>query len=96
MTDAEILEKPSECLKLVMSKELDPAVVSLQVSKSLDLPDGVRFLAGHGDADEDHTREIIEQIEAHIHGDDLADVHHVADVVADLYVRMFEQIGAGE
>ena len=67
-------------------------IVAEAVSKGLDLPDGVKFLAGHGDADEDHTLDIIENIKKHIKGDDLDDVHHVADVVANLYVRMFAEI----
>jgi heme oxygenase len=66
------------------------------VAAGLSLPDGVRFLAGHGDADEDHTRDIIEQIETNIPADDMDDVIHVAEVVADLYVRMFEEIGDGK
>lgn len=66
--------------------------VANAVSKGLDLPDGVKFLAGHGDADADHTIDIIENIKKHIKGADLDDVHHVADVIADLYVRMFAEI----
>ena len=67
-------------------------IVADSVSKGLNLPDGVKFLAGHGDADVEHTVEIIENIKTHIKGEDLDDVHHVADVVSDLYVRMFAEI----
>ncbi|MHA1537028.1 MAG: iron-containing redox enzyme family protein [Alphaproteobacteria bacterium] len=67
-------------------------IVADAVSKGLELPGGVKFLAGHGDADADHTIDIVDNIKKHIKGDDLADVHHVADVIADLYVRMFAEI----
>lgn len=70
--------------------------VSAQVAEGLKLPDSVKFLAGHGDADADHTRDIIEQIEANISGPDLDEVHHIADVMADLYVRIFAEIGEGK
>ena len=70
-------------------------LVADAVSKGLNLPEGVKFLAGHGEADEEHTVDIIENIRKHIKGDDLDDVHHVADVVADLYVRIFSEIFQG-
>jgi len=70
-------------------------VVAEAVSKGLNLPEGVKFLAGHGEADEDHTVDIIDNIKKYIKGDDLEDVHHVADVVADLYVRIFAEIFQG-
>jgi pyrroloquinoline quinone (PQQ) biosynthesis protein C len=55
---------------------------------------GHRFVAGHGIADVGHTHEITEQIENHVRADgDRRDVNRVADVVADLYVRMFREIG---
>jgi pyrroloquinoline quinone (PQQ) biosynthesis protein C len=53
-----------------------------------------RFVAGHGVADVGHTHEIAEQIQTHVRDEaDRRDVDRVADVVADLYVRMFEEIG---
>lgn len=70
-------------------------IVADRIADGLKLPDGVKFLAGHGDADADHTIDIIEQIETNIPKADMPDVHHVADVVADLYVRMFHEIGEG-
>lgn len=70
-------------------------IVAEGFTEGLDLPGGVKFLAGHGEADEEHTRDIIEQIETNIEGADLDDVHHVADVVADIYTRMFQEIAAG-
>lgn len=71
-------------------------VASAKVKEGLDLPDGVKFLHGHGDADEEHTRDIIEQIEKHVSGSDLDDVHFVAKVMADLYVRIFAEIADGK
>jgi pyrroloquinoline quinone (PQQ) biosynthesis protein C len=53
-----------------------------------------RFVEGHGVADTDHTRELTEQIQSYVTADqDRADVDMVADVVADLYVRMFREVG---
>lgn len=60
--------------------------------EGLALPGGVKFLAGHGEADEEHTKDIIEHIEKHISGSDLEDVHYVADVVGDIYCRMLREI----
>lgn len=70
--------------------------VADRLREGLELPDGVKFLAGHGDADEDHTRDIIEKIEKDVPAADMADVHFVADVMADLYVRIFREIGEGK
>ncbi len=57
-------------------------------------PEAVRFVAGHGVADTDHTVEIEEQIIRNIKsGDDAAAVLDAARVVADLYLAMFRQIG---
>ena len=54
----------------------------------------VRFVAGHGIADTDHTAELAEQIGAHVKTEaDRADVAEAATVVADLYLRMFREIG---
>lgn len=54
---------------------------------------GMRFVARHGTSDVDHTKDLTHQIETHIRGGDLADVCYVADVIADLYVRMFREVG---
>jgi len=55
---------------------------------------GIRFIAGHSVADTDHIREITEQLESHLQRDeDRAAVLEVADVVADLYLGMFREIG---
>ena len=57
---------------------------------------GVKFLAGHGVADHDHTADLTQMIAAHVVApSDRADVDHVADVVGALYVDMFRQIAAG-
>lgn len=69
------------------------ATVSARLREGLGLQKGVKFVEGHGEADVDHTRDLTEQISQHIHGSDLDDVHHVADVVGALYVQMFQQIG---
>jgi pyrroloquinoline quinone (PQQ) biosynthesis protein C len=53
-----------------------------------------RFVTGHGVADVGHTHELAEQIGNHVRSEaDVRDVNRVADVVADLYVRMFREIG---
>jgi heme oxygenase len=67
-------------------------MVAKALGSALQLDSGLKFLAGHGEADVEHTRDIIEQIEQHVDEQDLPDVHHVADVVADLYVRMFHEL----
>lgn len=57
-------------------------------------PEAVRFVAGHGVADTDHTVEIEEQIVRNVaQPEDAAAVAEAARVVADLYVTMFRQIG---
>lgn len=77
-----------------MGDDLGHAVAD-GLKEGLELPEGVKFLAGHGEADVEHTRDIIENIETHIKGSDLEEVHHVADVVADIYCRMFQEIAEG-
>ena len=69
------------------------SVVSDRLREGLGISRGVKFLEGHGEADVDHTRDLTEQISDNVPQKDLADVHHVADVVADLYSRMFQEIG---
>jgi heme oxygenase len=67
--------------------------VQAQLGGAVEGGRGVRFLAGHGVADQEHTADLTEMISAHVRTpQDKADVHHVADVVGDLYVRMFQQI----
>ncbi len=55
---------------------------------------GVRFVARHGDSDVDHTKDMTHCIQKYVRRDeDCMAVSHVADVVADLYTRMFREIG---
>jgi pyrroloquinoline quinone (PQQ) biosynthesis protein C len=57
----------------------------------------VRFVAGHGVADSDHAKELADQIATHVmRPGDRADVVDVAGVVADLYLRMFHEIGGDQ
>ena len=67
-------------------------MVAEALGSTLKLDSGLKFLAGHGEADVAHTKDIIEQIEQHIDEKNLPDVHHAADVVADLYVLMFHEL----
>jgi pyrroloquinoline quinone (PQQ) biosynthesis protein C len=54
----------------------------------------IRFVAGHGEADTDHTIQITAQIEAHVQdASDREDVCEAARVVSFLYTTMFRQIG---
>lgn len=66
-----------------------------QLAEALgDRSSAVRFVAGHGLADVDHTAEITTQIERHVTDPgDHAEVVYAAHVVADLYLRMFREIG---
>jgi hypothetical protein len=56
------------------------------------LAGGVKFLAGHNEADAEHAVNLTEQITENVRDGDAADANHVADVIADLYVRMFKKI----
>jgi hypothetical protein len=56
---------------------------------------GLRFVGGHGVADRTHTKAIEDQIGRHVKRGDMADVQYVAEVAADLYVRMFREVGGG-
>lgn len=59
-----------------------------------DAKKAVRFVAGHGVADTDHTREIVEQIEKYVtQPADQEAVVHASRVVATLYLRMFRELG---
>lgn len=61
---------------------------------ALDQARGVRFLAGHGVADVEHTRDIIDRIRTDVRPADMPEIEYAARVVGTLYVRMFEEIGA--
>jgi pyrroloquinoline quinone (PQQ) biosynthesis protein C len=68
------------------------------VSKKLDSSLGLRgkasyFLAGHGDADHDHIREITTTIEEHMRDPkDVADTIHIATVSCDLYIGILDEV----
>jgi pyrroloquinoline quinone (PQQ) biosynthesis protein C len=54
----------------------------------------VRFVARHGEADADHAEDLAEQIRDHVREEgDRAAVLDAAEVVADLYLRMFRELG---
>jgi pyrroloquinoline quinone (PQQ) biosynthesis protein C len=58
--------------------------------------EGVLFVAGHGEADQVHIKELEEQIIRHVTSEkDRSDVLHVAEVSADLYLRMFQEVDPG-
>jgi hypothetical protein len=78
-----------------MGDDLGKRVASGLQSGLVDARRGVKFVAGHGVADHDHSADLTRVITGHITApQDIDDVRHVADVSADLYVRMFHQIGA--
>jgi pyrroloquinoline quinone (PQQ) biosynthesis protein C len=70
-------------------------LASEQIRAGLGLEGGVKFLAGHGEADEAHTADLTVQIRDNVKPADRPDVHHVADVVAELYTRMFDELSSG-
>jgi pyrroloquinoline quinone (PQQ) biosynthesis protein C len=80
-----VLEAVGEDLGTVLAQRLQAAMPG---------PGAHRFVAGHGLADVGHTHELTDQITTHVkREEDVRDVDRVADVVADLYVRMFREIG---
>jgi pyrroloquinoline quinone (PQQ) biosynthesis protein C len=53
----------------------------------------LHFVGGHAVADQQHTQELQDHIQRYVRlPEDKAEVLHAAEVSADLYVRMFEQI----
>ena len=70
-------------------------LVAEQLKKVLSFSSGgLRFIARHGVSDTGHARELAEQIQKYVRqNEDLREVYYVAEVVADLYVRMFREIG---
>lgn len=73
------------------------ASVTQEFNESLSLEGkALRFLAGHGENDVEHTRDLTQQISKHINDPgDIKDVNHVAKVISDLYLRMFKEISRG-
>jgi len=74
-----------------MGEDLGPTI-SARLSKAFEPATGVRFVRAHGVSDTVHTRELTEQITTHVKPADLAQVNHVADVVAQLYLGIFQQL----
>jgi pyrroloquinoline quinone (PQQ) biosynthesis protein C len=69
-------------------------VAAQGLTAELPIGSAVRFVAGHAMSDVGHTADIAAQIEAHLTDPgDRADVEAAAVVVADLYTRMFREIG---
>ena len=70
------------------------ATVAARLRDALPAGASARFVSGHGVADAAHAHELSEKIEDHVRTEaSVRAVHRVADVVADLYVRMFREIG---
>ena len=69
--------------------------IAEKLNKNLGLENrAIRFVKGHGINDVEHTADITEQIKTHIkRQEDMQDIQHAAEVVGDLYIRMFEEIG---
>jgi pyrroloquinoline quinone (PQQ) biosynthesis protein C len=74
-----------------MGEDLGP-VMSSRLTETFGRKTGVHFIEGHGEADEAHTHDLTAQIIAHIPPEDMADVNHVADVMAQLYAGIFEEL----
>jgi hypothetical protein len=74
-----------------MREDLGP-VLSGQLSGAFSSSIGVRFVRAHGKAEELHTWDLTEEMMGHISPTDMAEVDHVADVVAKLYLGIFEQL----
>ncbi len=63
-----------------------------RIGRALDDSSATYFLAGHGDADHDHAREITETIQKHMTDPaDVADTLHVARVARDLYLGILDE-----
>ncbi|HKQ30633.1 MAG TPA: iron-containing redox enzyme family protein [Burkholderiales bacterium] len=77
-----------------MGEDLGPTI-SAQLSKVFSNGTGTRFVRAHGEADELHTRDLTEQITTHIGRADMTHVNHVADVVSQLYLGIFQQLPHG-
>lgn len=80
-----ILEAVGKDLGTIAGKELMAVLTEKKA---------VRFVAAHGVADSEHADELAEQISKYVKtGEDRRDVVESARVVADLYLRMFREIG---
>jgi heme oxygenase len=65
------------------------------INKNLNLDNkALRFVQGHGVNDIEHTCDIVNQLKENVtNPDDMRDIEHAAEVIADLYVRFFNEIG---
>ena len=66
--------------------------VATKISEKKEFRGSLKFLAGHGIADEEHTKDLTEMISKYISGQDYDDVVHTAEVIKKLYVGMFEEL----
>jgi hypothetical protein len=73
-----------------MNEDLGPLIAN-QLSRAFSPSTGIRFVRAHGKTDELQTWDLMEQIAEHVSPIDMAEVNHVADVVSQLYLGMFEQ-----
>lgn len=54
----------------------------------------LRFVKGHGVNDVEHTCDIVEQLQSNVtNQDDMREIEHAAEVIGDLYVRLFNEVG---
>jgi pyrroloquinoline quinone (PQQ) biosynthesis protein C len=74
-----------------MGEDLGP-VISQRLSKALGATDHVHFIQGHGEVDVAHTKELTQQISTHVRAADMPEINHVADVIARLYVGIFQEL----
>ena len=65
------------------------------INRNLNLDNrALRFVQGHGVNDIEHTHDIVKQLEDNVtNPDDMRDIEHSAEVIADLYIRFFNEIG---
>lgn len=71
-------------------------LIAKKLEQSLQIGTGTTsFLAGHGDADHDHIRDITECVEKHMKNPaDMGDMLHIAKVSRDLYIGILEEVAA--
>jgi pyrroloquinoline quinone (PQQ) biosynthesis protein C len=65
--------------------------VAMTIARNPKFGNSVKFIRGHGVADEAHTEDLTRMIGTHITGRDMDDVVHVAEVVQMLYVGMLHE-----
>jgi len=65
--------------------------VAMRIAQNPKFKNSIKFIRGHGVADEAHTEDLTRMISTHIKGRDMDDVVHVAEVVKMLYVGMLNE-----